>query len=93
MLRGNAKRVALSHPLFYAGSVVSARAMLYSSPQNTSSTGTGAALSISRCPSTRTIQDHLLAAGSLSAGQVVDDGTGSNTFSMAAFDIGIPDPA
>jgi hypothetical protein len=35
----------------------------------------------------------LLATGSLSASQVVDDGAGSNTFSLAAFDIGIPDPA
>ena len=31
----------------------------------------------------------LLATGALSASQVVDDGTGSNTFSLAALDIGI----
>jgi len=39
---------------------------------------------------TDTVNSRLLATGSLSAGQLVTDG---NTFTLAAFDIGIPGPA
>jgi len=39
---------------------------------------------------TDTVNSRLLAAGSLSSGQVVTSG---NTFTMTAFDIGIPGPA
>jgi hypothetical protein len=39
---------------------------------------------------TDTVNSRLLAAGSLSAGQLVTSG---NTFTLAAFDVRIPDPA
>lgn len=50
-------------------------------------TGTGTAV---YWAITDTVNSRLLAAGSLSASQAVTSG---NTFSLAAFDIGIPDPA